>query len=280
MTISRQFKGIWIPAEIWLDRSLSYFEKSLLSEIHSLEGEDGCFASNEYLAEFFNERIRKIQEGIALLKERGYVASKDFDGRQRVLITSLNPKNDKSLFSTPDVRNSAPQTCGIPHPPLYIENKEEKTTTERPAASPPVVAVFLDKQQIHPCLVNVDIPLSDKIEITKKYPNETIVVDAISWATHKLNPPRKPLAASIKFACKRHLTGKEFDKKTISPYEMLCKMFKHGEIYNGAECTLNQEAIGFHRGMNQQQVPINEYFSFAKIEKMCNNFGIEIPKTT
>lgn len=135
MSVSRNFKGIWIPAEVWLDKSLSYFEKALLSEIHSLEGENGCFASNEYLCEFFNERERKIQEGISILKARGYIAIKSFDGRQRILITTLNPNNDKSLFSTSGVRNSAPLGCQNPHPSLYIDNKAY-TTTKPPPKTP------------------------------------------------------------------------------------------------------------------------------------------------
>ena len=126
--ISRDFKGIWIPKEIWLDQSLTYFEKLLLSEIHSLNGKDGCFASNEYFCKFFNERERKIQEGISKLKAAGYVYQESFDGRERVLRTNLD-RNDKSLFSTSGVRNSAPLGCQNPHlshkNPYYIERKEE-----------------------------------------------------------------------------------------------------------------------------------------------------------
>ena len=64
MAIERDFKGIWIPKEIWLDSNLTWSEKMLLVEIDSLATlEKGCFATNEYLSDFFNlskDRISKL----------------------------------------------------------------------------------------------------------------------------------------------------------------------------------------------------------------------------
>ena len=50
---TRDFKGIWIPKEIWLNKNLKLIEKIFLVEIDSLDNEDGCYASNKYFAEFF-----------------------------------------------------------------------------------------------------------------------------------------------------------------------------------------------------------------------------------
>lgn len=62
--MDRNFKGIWIPKEIWLSEDLTTLEKILLVEIDSLEDEEkGCFASNKYFADFFkltNGRISQI----------------------------------------------------------------------------------------------------------------------------------------------------------------------------------------------------------------------------
>lgn len=71
--MDRAFRGIWIPAEIWLNKDLSTNEKVLLAEIDSLSGEEGCYASNQYFADFFGlskERARKV---IASLKDKGYI---------------------------------------------------------------------------------------------------------------------------------------------------------------------------------------------------------------
>lgn len=81
----RQFKGVWIPKEVWLDEKLTYFEKAVYAEIDSLDGEDGCFASNKYLAGFFGCTERNIQRALAHLSELGYVKTEMFDGRKRVI---------------------------------------------------------------------------------------------------------------------------------------------------------------------------------------------------
>lgn len=88
-TMQRDFKGIWIPAEIWLDDSLSALDKIIFAEIDSLDNEDGCFASNEYLAGFCQCSVSKVSTAISRLKERGYVEAVSFDGRRRILKSCL-----------------------------------------------------------------------------------------------------------------------------------------------------------------------------------------------
>lgn len=84
----RDFKGIWIPSDIWLDERLNALEKAILMEIDSLDV-DGCYASNEYLADFCKCSERKITEAISKLIELGYISLKSFDGRTRILISNL-----------------------------------------------------------------------------------------------------------------------------------------------------------------------------------------------
>ena len=70
---SRDFKGIWIPKDIWESEQLSIMEKVLFVEIHSLDNERGCYASNRYFSEFFSVSERQIQTHIASLKTKGFV---------------------------------------------------------------------------------------------------------------------------------------------------------------------------------------------------------------
>ena len=70
----RQFKGVWIPSELWLDKNLSLIEKCTLTEIDSLEdSEKGCYASNNYFAEFFNISPSRISQLLNQLKEKEYI---------------------------------------------------------------------------------------------------------------------------------------------------------------------------------------------------------------
>ena len=86
----RDFKGIWIPAEVWLDERLNPLEKVILMEIDSLDcGEKGCYASNEYIAGFCQCSESKVAHAVTRLVELGYVSRKSFDGRQRILQSRL-----------------------------------------------------------------------------------------------------------------------------------------------------------------------------------------------
>lgn len=75
--MEREFKGVWIPKEIWLDDNLTWSEKMLLVEIDSLSTlEKGCITTNEYLSNFFNLSKDRISKLISSLKAKGYIEVK------------------------------------------------------------------------------------------------------------------------------------------------------------------------------------------------------------
>lgn len=86
----RDFKGVWIPKEIWLDERLTMLDKGILTEIDSLDnGEDHCYAGNEYFARFCQCSESKVSKTISKLIELGYVKIVSFDGRIRKLQSCL-----------------------------------------------------------------------------------------------------------------------------------------------------------------------------------------------
>ena len=87
MRNSRDWKGIWIPKEIWLSEELSLIEKVLFVEIHSLDNERGCFASNNYFAEFFSVSDRQIRNVLAALKAKKFIAVTIQNRNERVIRT-------------------------------------------------------------------------------------------------------------------------------------------------------------------------------------------------
>ena len=118
----RDFKGIWIPAEIWLSTELTKIELLVLVEIDSLDRNgQGCFATNGYFAEFFGLSKGRISKIISSLSEKGFVkvvlvrneGSKEIKERR---IYSLKPYNNKV---DPIVENS--------HTPI-VENSQENNT--------------------------------------------------------------------------------------------------------------------------------------------------------
>lgn len=100
----RDFKGIWIPKEVWLDERLNTIDKIILLEIDSLDsGEEGCFASNKYLADFCQCTEWTVSSSINKLIKLDYLEVIKFDGRKRYLKSRLvkiqrqtceNPKAD------------------------------------------------------------------------------------------------------------------------------------------------------------------------------------------
>lgn len=93
----RDFKGVWITREVWLDKRLNALEKVILAEIDSLDGENGCFASNQYIAEFCQCSLTKVSTAISKLIELGYIYTESFDGRTRILKSRLS-KNERQTF--------------------------------------------------------------------------------------------------------------------------------------------------------------------------------------
>ncbi len=71
----REFKGIWIPKEIWLDDELAMIDKILLSEIDSFETKNGCFASNSYLGKIIRLSPSRVSGIISKLIKLDYLTS-------------------------------------------------------------------------------------------------------------------------------------------------------------------------------------------------------------
>ena len=88
--MERDFKGVWIPKEIWLDKRLTALEKVIFLEIDSLDNEEThCYASNKHLAEFCQCTEVKISTAINKLIKLGFLELVSFDGRTRILKSRL-----------------------------------------------------------------------------------------------------------------------------------------------------------------------------------------------
>ena len=89
----RHFKGVWIPKDIYLSKELNWSQKILVIEIDSLDNGEGCFASNEYLANFLGISSWRVANLLTDLRRKGWIIDKKFDGRKRYM--SINPQKIK-----------------------------------------------------------------------------------------------------------------------------------------------------------------------------------------
>lgn len=80
----RQFKGIWIPKEIWLNKDLTFQEKIILVEIDSYDdGQVGCFATNKHFVNNFGINSSRISQIIQSLQRKNYITiNYDFNGNE------------------------------------------------------------------------------------------------------------------------------------------------------------------------------------------------------
>ena len=102
--LERDFKGVWITREIWLDSRLNAIDKVVLAEIDSLDNENHCNASNEYLSKFCQCSQKTITRSINKLIELGYIKVISFDGRHRIIESCLGCMDKMSRLNSQDVQ--------------------------------------------------------------------------------------------------------------------------------------------------------------------------------
>lgn len=129
----RAFKGVWIPAEFWLDKNLSIMEVIVLTEIDSLDNENGCVASNKHFAEFTGLSKNRVSEIINGLKTKGYVNIQyffdDFGQKRRTM--RLNQPVRKSDIG---IRNSEGGIRDVEGG--YSENRDCRNTVKNTTRNP------------------------------------------------------------------------------------------------------------------------------------------------
>lgn len=125
----RDFKGVWIPKEIWLDARLNALDKVILTEIDSLDSsERGCFASNKHIADFCQCSETKVSTSISKLIGYGYLYVQKFDGRQRELKSRL------SKFERQDFKNCEADSQNLKE--SNIDNNTDNNTYNISPISP------------------------------------------------------------------------------------------------------------------------------------------------
>ena len=120
--MERDFKGIWIPKEVWLNKDLKLIQKLFLVEIDSLDNETGCWASNKYFAEFFGVSKGRCSQIINSLEQKGFILIKyEYEGKEiksrtiRV-VKKLNREFNKSLGGIKYIKGG------------YLENDKDNNT--------------------------------------------------------------------------------------------------------------------------------------------------------
>jgi hypothetical protein len=192
MKENRDFKGVWIPKEIWLNTDLSIIEKVLLVEIDSLDNSDrGCFASNDYLANFVQLSEGRVANIISDLKKRKFIIQVFFDGRNRGLRISKSESSFNENVKADYTKTTKQRTRKREH--NNTENKTSNNTTEKGCESPIslpssdayIVNPFI-RQSIHDSLnTDSDPKESCAKEKVQKEPSETYLCFSAFASTYE-----------------------------------------------------------------------------------------------
>ena len=127
----RHFKGIWIPASIWLELDLTAAERCLWAEIDSFtNANSGYYKTNEQAAEELGISTRQVSRCFAKLESMGCIVVYK-NGVRRVAKSLLNAHghSGEDRHSGEDSRHSGEDTSHhvqdtLPHS-LPIKNKKK-----------------------------------------------------------------------------------------------------------------------------------------------------------
>ena len=227
--MQRNFEGIWIPKDIWLDQSMGWSEKLLFVEIKSLANNGECFASNEYFAKFLGVHKKHISRLVSNLSEMGLV-------RVELIYKPNSKQIDKRIIHVPTRNENVPtptQECSYPMeenvPTPRNKNVEDNS--------------FINNTDFNNT-VNNTININKKIN--KKNSDLENQFESL-WKEYprKLGSKKKARESYINALKKGNATyeqvqyGIEMYKKYIDYHNISEEFVKHGSTWFNQECWSN-----------------------------------------
>tara|TARA_R110000751_G_scaffold78850_3_gene159161 strand:- start:119 stop:760 length:642 start_codon:yes stop_codon:yes gene_type:complete len=147
--IKRNFKGVWIPAKLYLDSTLTWTQKLLLLEVDSFARNDkDCFVSNEHLAAHLAISESGIEKCLRQLVSKGLLT------RERRCVNNINRRILRLTTSlecghTPHSTEGADLT-GVSHTSTTTNTNTNTTTKKgKPSSLDEVFAYFKEIQMTH-----------------------------------------------------------------------------------------------------------------------------------
>jgi hypothetical protein len=136
--MNRNFKGIWIPKNIWLIENLKPTYRIFLAEIDSLDNGQGCTAKNEHFSKLFGLSKNRCSEIIKMLSEFHYITI-SYVRNQANEVRFLNVKdpfgksNPHSVSrQTPSISRQTPSISRLPNiKDLVIQKSSTKEKEAR-----------------------------------------------------------------------------------------------------------------------------------------------------
>jgi len=119
---NREFKGVWIPRDLYLNDELSWTDKLIIIEIDSFSRNGlPCFISNEYLCNHIRCSASTIEKSMKKIQELGYImrSHETINGHSRRILRMVTVLNYEERPS---------KTTGSTR--KKVRSKPSKTTVE------------------------------------------------------------------------------------------------------------------------------------------------------
>jgi len=277
---TRDFKGIWIPKEIWLSEELTLQEKVFLVEIDSLDNKDGCYANNQYFAEFFGISKTRVSLVISSLIDKGFINSEinQSKGNKRTLKTLFNKTIRPSQTKVKDPHKQKLKDNNIDI--NLLNNKPKEPQSDKPdyltlfnsfwenypkkIGKKECKAKYIDmikKNDIYLHVMIIDA-LQDQINWRKRADSESAFVpawkDPIRWLRHECWNDE---LGEIEHKNKDFKKRTEFNNIALFPQSYkngkVCVICDNTQLVNGVKCPC----------VNYDYVPLEHWDEWMKYYK-------------
>lgn len=223
MENKRATKGIWIPIEIWEKKELSLQEKVFLVEIDSLDNKEGCFASNEYFANFFQLGKSRCSQIITSLKDKGYIT---------ITYTYKSAKEvDKRIIKVNEIKYHGIEMKQAKEEAKQVKESKREIKVNEPEVNPNVVEmVKLYQSNIGMANGMTVLYLEELAELIEQ---NRFTVELFKEALTIANDRNKNTLAYVKGIIKQWINTNITSLEQLKAYEMQEKRKKEGKDENG-----------------------------------------------
>lgn len=237
MENKREAKGIWIPMKIWEKEDLSLIEKVFLVEIFSLDNKEGCFASNEYFANFFKLSKIRCSQIISSLKEKGYITVKCiYDGKKG------EKEFDKRIIKVNEIKYHGIE---IKQTKEEVEIHKQEQQEEVKQVKEPKRKIKMNEPEVNPNVVEMvklyqsNIGMANGMtvlyleELAELIEQNRFTVELFKEALTIANDRNKNTLAYVKGIIKQWINTNITSLERLKAYEMQEKRKKEGKNENG-----------------------------------------------
>jgi len=228
-----------IPAHIANDFDIDDSTKLLYGRIVSLSNKEGyCWASDKYIADMCGVKDRVISDRLKALEDKGYIH------RETTKIgmywdRKIYPifENKKMFTKSTTVPYRVAQPCpteahvhAVEQEKLKQQDKQQQQQGNDAVAAASFHSENLEQRKplVYRCLIDVDIPKPDKIEITSRYDEKT-AENALQFSITNKDKITSTFVAYLKMACSK---GLKIINKTIHQSPIKTELTEEEEFQN------------------------------------------------